>query len=411
MLTEKLQSVVCIIGAGPAGSSTSIFLSKLGIHHIIIDVASFPRNKVCGDGLDMKSIRMLNQIDPSIFQNEILKDPSFTACNGVRLIHPSGKNRDYVIDRKLAKPHYHPFYVSKRMDFDHFLVKKIDKTFANLLTETKAKSIEKTTDGWKIIAENNNGELEINCKLLVGADGDHSLLLRHLGERKIDRKHYAGSVRQYFKGVGDMHPDNLLEFYFPKKYPFSYFWIFPLPNGEANVGYIMVSKYASEKNYNIRKIFAELITTDPILKQRFANATPTGEEEGWGLPLSSLQRKAYGDGWLLVGDAASVVSPSNGEGIGNAMMSGYIAAEFIAKAIKLDNFEEGTFKNYQRELYRPLKEEIDRYNKYIDKKPEWSNWLINNLIMDNFVTQKLYKKFMQKWMETAYEKRIKVIVD
>ncbi len=411
MVTEKLQSVVCIIGAGPAGSSTSIFLSKLGIKHIIIDAASFPRNKVCGDGLDMKSIRMLNQIDPNIFQNEILKDPSFTPCNGVRLIHPSGKNRDYVIDKTKVKAHYHPFYVSKRMDFDHFLVKKIDKTFANLLLETKAKTIEKTTDGWKIIAENKNVEFEITCKLLVGADGDHSILLRHLGERKINRKHYAGSVRQYFKDVEGTHSENLLEFYFPPKYPFSYFWIFPLPNGEVNVGYIMVSKYASENNHNIRKIFTELITTDPILQHRFANATPVGEVEGWGLPLASLERKAYGDGWLLVGDAASVISPTSGEGIGNAMFSGYVAAEFIAKAIRQDSFEENVFINYQRELYRQFQEEIDRYNKYIDKKPAVSNWLINTLIMDNFIIQKLYKRSMQKWMETAYEKRIKVTLD
>ncbi|MFX6011124.1 FAD-dependent monooxygenase, partial [Acinetobacter baumannii] len=66
-----IKSLICIIGAGPAGASTSIFLSKLGIEHIIVDAATFPRNKVCGDGLDNKSLRMLNHIDPNIIQNEL----------------------------------------------------------------------------------------------------------------------------------------------------------------------------------------------------------------------------------------------------------------------------------------------------------------------------------------------------
>lgn len=77
--------------------------------------------------------------------------------------------------------------------------------------------------------EGPSGKIEIETDFLMGADGDHSIVLKHLGERKVDRNNYAGAVRQYWSGVEGMHTDNLLEVYFPKSLPLSYFWIFPCP--------------------------------------------------------------------------------------------------------------------------------------------------------------------------------------
>ncbi len=402
---KEIRTEICIVGAGPAGASTSIFLGKLGINHVIIDAAKFPRNKVCGDGLDLKSIRMLQQIDLDIFEKEIIPNPVFQSCRGVRLIHPSGKNKDFIANENKDFPHRFPYYVCKRFDFDHFLLSKINPDFAIVHTASKLTKIEKMEQGWRLTVEQEIDKvLIILTNLIVGADGDHSVVLRHLGERKINRQHYAGSVRQYFSGVQGMHEAGLIEFYFPKKYPFSYFWIFPLPNGEANVGFIMMSQYAAQHKHNIKQIFAELIQEDPVLKSRFAHAKPVGDVEGWGLPLSSLQRKAAGDGWILVGDAASLVSPANGEGIGNSLLSGFIAAQAIGKGVKENSFSADTFKNYQPQLYKWLQEEIDWYQFASTKNPRLLNWCINNLIADNFITQFLFKKWMRKWLETAYTK-------
>ncbi|MCB0530144.1 MAG: FAD-dependent monooxygenase, partial [Saprospiraceae bacterium] len=71
MSARTVQTEICIIGAGPAGATASLFLAKMGIPHLIVDAAVFPRDKVCGDGLDLKVVRVLRHLDPAIAEEEL----------------------------------------------------------------------------------------------------------------------------------------------------------------------------------------------------------------------------------------------------------------------------------------------------------------------------------------------------
>ena len=261
----------------------------------------------------------------------------------------------------------------------------------------------------KIFAKKNGEEIEIQTKLVVGADGDHSVVLKSLGERKIDRANYASGLRQYWKDISNMQ-HNHLELYLPKSLPLAYLWIFPLPNGEANVGCGLQSAFISKKNINLKNIFNDIITNDPVISNRFKHATPLEKSQGWGLPLASLKRKTFGDGWLLTGDAASLICPTTGEGIGPAMMSGYIAAHFIERAVKTNNFSETTFKNYDREIYKRLNESINTYNIIQHISPMLYNFIINT-ITPNSLCRHFFKKNVVKWIQTAYTEKIEVNID
>ena len=412
MNDEKIESTICIIGAGPSGAATSIFLSKMGIEHIIVDAATFPRDKVCGDGLDMKTIRMLHLIDPAIIKEEIYHDNiNFAPSWGMRSISAKGVNRDFAYQPTSGEEWKCPFFVSKRFFFDDFLVKKLDSKTAAIRFGAKVTKIVRDGKQWKVFANKGNDQaIEITCKLIVGADGDHSVVLRHLGDRKINRQHYAGSVRQYWKNIEGIHEKKLLEFYYPSNIPMGYFWIFPLANGEANVGYGIPSAIAAKNNLNIKQIFRELIEKDAALAPRFKNATPIDSIQGWGIPLASLKRKVVGDGWLLVGDAASMVSPNTGEGIGTGMMTGYIAAKFIERAIKLNQYDEQVLGNYSREVYKRLSSEIRHYNFYY-QYPGVSNFIINHLISDSYLNQKGFDYLMKGWLNTAYNASLTVNLD
>lgn len=412
MQPEKLKTGICIIGAGPAGVTASIFLCKMRIKHVIVDAASFPRDKVCGDGLDLNTIRVLNHIDPAIIEKELSANKkNFTASQGFRFILPNGRKVD-IMRTAAGKPTGHAnrpmFFVSRRFDFDNLLVSKIDRSVADVQLSTRINTITKAGKTWMLEGEGPSGKIEIETDFLIGADGDHSIVLKHLGERKVDRNNYAGAVRQYWSGVEGMHSDNLLEVYFPKSLPLSYFWIFPLPDGKANVGYGMASNYIAKHNINVRKAFEDLIKTDPVLISRFKNAQPLETVKGWGIPMSGNDRKAYGDGWMLVGDAASLVCPTSGEGIGSGMISGYVAAKFLQRAAAQNDFSEKMFTHFNREIHKRLRSE-EKFYRFINNIPPWVFSLGINTVLSTWLFKYwLSNKAMKKWIDTAYNKEIEV---
>ena len=409
MTAQKIKTPICIIGAGPAGASTSIFLCKMNIEHVIVDAAVFPRDKICGDGIDLNAIRVLNHIDTAIVEKELMAGKhGFTASKGFRFILPGGKRVDAIRKKNGSFKNKPMFFVNKRIDFDNFLISKINPAIANLFSGTRIEKISRQQNGWLLEGKNAGGMVIIETDFLIGADGDHSVVLKHVGERKIDRNNYAAAVRQYWKGVSGLHEGNLMEVYFPPTLPLSYFWIFPLPGGEANVGYGMASNYIARKNINIRKEFDELIKTDPILADRFKNATPLETVKGWGLPMSGTVRKASGDGWLLVGDAAALVCPTSGEGIGMGMISGYIAAKFLQRAAQQNDFSEKMFTNFHREIHRRLKKEEKIYRIFNFIPPKVFSVAINTILRTWIFKYWLTNRAMHTWIDTAYNKEIEV---
>lgn len=404
-------SDILIIGAGPAGATASLFLCKEGIPHTIVDAAAFPRDKICGDGLDLKVFRVLRHLDPDLVEKTIPGNAHFLPSWGVRVYTPNRKHIVFNQRRELPEIASPIAWTCKRYHFDDFLVNQIDRTCAHLELGTKVNTIAKDNTGWIVQATGPDGrQIEFRPALLIGADGDHSTLLHYLGERKIDRRHYAASVRQYWKGIADMHPDHLLEAYFPKNRQMSYFWIFPLPGGEMNVGYGMVSEVASRKKYNIRESLQQMIETDPILRDRFRHATPLEEIKGWGIPFASRRRKCFGDGYLLIGDAASMNCPTNGEGIGTSMISGFVAARFIAHAYREGRFDAGVFRNYDREIYRRMEDEIMLYDLVRKYLPLGMYDPMMNVFFHSPVLMRRLRRRTPRWFETAFHKPLEVQV-
>ncbi len=410
MTTETIHTDICIVGAGPGGATAALFLGKMGIPHLILDAATFPRDKVCGDGLDLKVFRVLHHLDPQITEKDVFEDQEWVQSWGARFIGPNGRKNDYTYKPKPDEPNYPLFWVSKRLHFDNFLVKRFNPQYTDFRQGTAAKEVLRDGKGWIVRAKTGDKEIEIRCKLVIGADGEHSVVLRGLGERKIDRQHYAAAQRQYWRGIEGFHEYNLIEVYFPKSMPWSYFWMFPLPNGEANVGFGMVSEIAAEHKLKIRDEFKRIMTEDPHIAPRFKNATPLEEPIGWGLPLASKKRKTFGDGYLLLGDAASLICPTSGEGIGTAMMSGYVAAQFVQKAVGEKRFDEAVFTNFDREVYRRLHSEIFQYNYGRKYMPWWMMEQFLNIVGPSRPLLNYYRRHVGGWLNTAFHKPIAVDV-
>ena len=343
---------IVIIGAGPAGCSTSLFLAKNKIPHTIIDKAIFPRDKVCGDALSGKVVYVMKQLNPEMINDYNNNSNQFMPSWGVKFVAPNGKSIDIPFKSDVSKETHAPGFISKRIDFDASLFNKLDKNYANVLDGTELLDVIKTDDGITIQLKNKTESFEIkNIKMLIGAEGDRSLVAKKLSDIKKDNDHYCAGIRAYYEGVTELHDQNFIELHFLEELLPGYFWIFPLPNGQANVGAGMLSSSVSAKKVNLKEDMLRAIANNPKIKHRFANAKLVNNIQGWGLPLGSKKRVISGNNFLLTGDAASLIDPFTGEGIGNAMYSGMLAAAHIQNCITQNNFSAEFNQTYDNAFY------------------------------------------------------------
>ena len=352
---SKIQEVdVLIIGAGPAGASTALFLAKQGISCTIIDKHTFPRDKICGDALSGKVVEVLNKLDKNLVA-ELDKNPGFLGSWGVTFVAPNGKSLRVPFSTKKDK-HVAPGFLSKRIDFDNWLIGKLKgNILISLEQSTEIRTYAKTANG--IHATSKDGK-EYQAKIIIAADGAYSTFTKDVAGLKTEPQHNCFGLRAYYKNVKDLDTENFIELHFLKGVLPGYFWIFPLPNGQANVGIGMRADKMTAKKINLKKAFNAAIENTPSLKERFSDAELIGEVKLHGLPLGSKKRNLSGDNFMLVGDAALLIDPFTGEGIGNAMMSGMYAAAQAAQCIATNNFSASNIKSYDKALYNRLWPEL-----------------------------------------------------
>ncbi|HEY8960505.1 geranylgeranyl reductase family protein [Chitinophaga sp.] len=372
-----METKVCIIGAGPGGATAALQLAQLGIECIVVDKAVFPRDKVCGDGLSGKVLTLLERIDKGIglrLQQAMFKADSW----GVTFVAPNRIGMDIPYRMGYQEDMSNPRgFVCKRIDFDNFLVDEMKRRPEIRLFE--GVSIDKydlQPDGYHLSSK--DGSFKVKADVVIVANGAHSGFTRDVAGIKMEPKHYVAGIRAYYKGITGLHKDNFIELHFLKNMLPGYIWIFPLPNGEANVGVGMLSNSARNKKVNLKQLMLDTLATDPVMKERFKNAELIGTIDGYGLPLGSKKRKLHGERYMLVGDAGFLIDPFTGEGIGNALYSGRIAAQQAAAAIEANDYSDTFFNAYDENVYRILGPELQVSTK-LQKLIKYP-WLFNMLM-------------------------------
>ena len=350
------QSNICIIGAGPAGAATALKLSYLGIPCTLIDKAVFPRDKVCGDAISGKVITLLKRLDPEILERLDLS-PIQVDIWGIKFFAPNHKELSINYKPIAGNRTQAPGYVSKRIDFDHFLVEEVKRrSNIEFIEGVEIKDYEFVGDGF--VLTDQTGSFQLKTTLLIPANGAYSSFSRKYAGLEKDNKHYVAAIRAYYEGVHFPEQENFIELHFIRSIIPGYFWVFPLPNGMANVGVGMRSDYINKRKVNLKEALANIIEQHPLVKPRFENAVLKEKILGYGLPLGSKPRTLSGDHFMLVGDAAHLIDPLTGEGIGNAFYSGFIAAEQAAACFKAGDFSAATLQAYDQRIRRVLGSEM-----------------------------------------------------
>jgi len=379
-MIEKFDVIIC--GAGPSGTTCALALGTSGLKVALVDKSNFPRSKICGDAIAAYVPKVLNTIDPN-YPTALAAFTAKEKVSTIRVISPNEK----VIDVSYGEDGF----ISTRLKFDNFLLDLVKK-LANvkLFLNTPVHDVVVDNDG---VCVTINDDLKLEAKLIIGCDGEQGIVRKKLTKTQLNPKHHAAAVRAYFKNVKNI-PQGTFELHFIKDVIPGYFWIFPLPNNEANVGLGLLSKTVSERKLNLRQEMIRIIETNPTIKERFEGAEMISKIEGYGLPLGSRKTTISGNRFMLCGDAASLIDPLSGEGIGQAIISGRYAGWQAKKCFEQNNFSASFMKQYDKTVYDKLWKEHRRsfiIRELIINNPRLFNFCID-LIKNNAFFYKLTKK-------------------
>jgi len=373
---------VVIVGAGPSGSTCALALGHSGLKVALLDKSTFPRDKTCGDALAAYIPKVLRTIRPE-YAEAFLKLPEKEPITVMRVIAPNGS----MLESKSVEAGY----IQKRVDFDNFLLGLVAKLpNVRIFNGTEVTEVKVTED--RVLIQT-SGEKAFSASLVIGCDGAQGIVTRQLSSVKVDREHYCGAVRAYFENVKDIPPSTLEIHLFKKTLP-GYLWIFPLPNNQANVGLGLHSQMLSNSKLNLRKELQRLLQEEPRLRDRFGEARMLGDIQGYGLPLGSRKVTVSGDRFMLCGDAASLIDPISGEGIGQAMISGRYAGWQALKCFETGNFSASFTKQYDQMLYDKLWKTHHRHH-LLRRIAGNRTWLVNGVFRLASNT---------KWLKTLLQK-------
>jgi geranylgeranyl reductase family protein len=316
---------IIVVGAGPGGSTAARFCAKAGLKTLIIEKEQFPRYKPCGGCLSTKTVHLLGFDLSPVIENTIY-GAKFTYCFKAPFFIESKDPISYLVMRDR---------------FDHLLVKKSLEEGASILEGEKVTRVEEKGDGVEV--ELRKGK-RFRCRYLIGADGPESMIARSL-QLPLQRKDGGGvAIESEIPFDASIHmPQRELNFIHLDfgGVPNGYGWVFPKKEW-LSIG--IGGMFRETKKMSPRKYF------DTFLKGlEYIPKGKTGEVMGHLLPSFYDENQKVSQGRvLLVGDAARLMDPLQGEGIYYAIRSGMLAAEAITEW-KKEGVAPSDF--YQRAVY------------------------------------------------------------
>jgi flavin-dependent dehydrogenase len=350
---------------------------------VLIDKALFPRDKVCGDACSGRTTFVIENANPAWLKEIRDNTDGFLPNWGMSIIAPNCKIIDIPYTNAEKVRTQAKGFTVPRMVLDNFLFSKVAGPYCTFLGGVAGLTITNLEDGVVVTGSNSSGTFAWKAPVIVAADGDKSTVRRSM-INPVAAKPKAVGLRAYYDGVVGMHPDNFIELHFLPQLPCGYLWIFPLTGGRANVGVGMLTDSVRKEKINLRELFLQVIHTDPRFSKRFSNAVLQGKVEGWGIPIFERKMPISGNRVLLTGDAAELVDPFSGEGIGNALYSGMLAADAIVAAQTANDFSGGFFhKNYDQPVFKALGQELEQ-NARLQK-------MFNNPALFNALFNKAHK--------------------
>ena len=222
-----------------------------------------------------------------------------------------------------------------------------------------------------------SGETMFRARIVIVCNGALSRISRILTGEHIEKSKLGVAVRAYYNGVKDLQPDTI-ELYYKKEFFPGYLWVFPLADGSANVGFGWQVEQDSDAEKNVRSVFEEWLSTDKELSERFRDAERLTPIQGGLVPYCSESYECCGDNFFICGDAANLIDPISGGGIGNAMLSGRFAALQAVQCLQKNDCSKQMTEKYVENLQKRIKKEM-HIRHLLQKQFMKHRWLLDVL--------------------------------
>lgn len=343
--TELTHADAVVIGAGPAGSSVATFLAKAGHDVVLLEKTAFPRDKVCGDALTPRAVAALASLG---LDDEAEGRPEgWARQKGLRMY--GGK---VVLELPWPEMTDYPAHsvTATRELFDHTLALHAERCGAQLRQRTEAvapvflSSSEGRVAGVRTRHTAPDGKVTdgvVRAPVVLACDGGSSRFAVSLGLDRDKARPMGVAIRAYYESPrasmdmmegflemrapagADGQPGELLP---------GYGWVFPLDNGELNVGWGLLSSSTHFQTTSYRAVLEDWVAGFPE-EWGITAATQRGRPRSAGLPMAHNRKPFVHRGVVLVGDAGGMVNPFNGEGISYAIEAGEMAAAAVDEAL------------------------------------------------------------------------------
>ncbi|MGI9584426.1 MAG: geranylgeranyl reductase family protein [Acidimicrobiia bacterium] len=321
-----MSQSVLVVGGGPGGASAAYWLARNGVEVHLVEKKHYPREKACGDGLTPRAVKQLLDMGFDF------DDPSIHRIEGLRA---------YAGDLKIEMPWpEHTEYPSwgatmRRADLDGTVAMLAQAQGAIVEQGTTATPVEENGAITSVQLDNAEGHRSVNPDFVIIADGSNSRVGRGVGAQRRKDFPFGLAVRGYWDSPNsdDRFIESQLDIRDSKGRAMpGYGWVFPLGDGEINVGAGLVSTFKGWKDINTSTILDAYAGSLPE-HWEVTETTEHTKPIGGKLPMSFSVGPKIGRNWVLVGDASGAVNPFNGEGIDYAYETGRMAARYVADAI------------------------------------------------------------------------------